>query len=229
MTLENLEAYGFEVHDVENLREHYARTCRLWAERLHARFDEAIAEVGEAKARLWLLYLTGCSLGFDGGSVLIYQTVATRRARGRQRAAADARGSLSVARRCPVGGRSAEKPSSHRRSSPSRPASPHNTRPRLCVLFFTSVRRMSGSLSMPPSCAMMVKPQRRQGSCNGQFQLADRDPAADPFRFRKTPGHRLHVDQDVRAEAARIRIAVGCSAFSSASEAVVTRWIGSFL
>lgn len=82
MTLENLEAYGFEVHDVEDLREHYARTCRLWAERLHARFDEAIAEVGEAKARLWLLYLTGCSLGFDGGSVLIYQTVATKRRRG---------------------------------------------------------------------------------------------------------------------------------------------------
>lgn len=82
MTLENLEAYGFEVHDVEDLREHYARTCRLWAERLHARFDEAIAEVGEAKARLWLLYLTGCSLGFDGGSILIYQTVATRRVRG---------------------------------------------------------------------------------------------------------------------------------------------------
>ncbi|HEV2896475.1 MAG TPA: cyclopropane-fatty-acyl-phospholipid synthase family protein [Pseudaminobacter sp.] len=82
MTVENLEAYGFEVHDVENLREHYASTCRLWAERLHARFDEAIAEVGEAKARLWLLYLTGCSLGFIGGSVQIYQTVATRRARG---------------------------------------------------------------------------------------------------------------------------------------------------
>ncbi|MEW9805892.1 class I SAM-dependent methyltransferase [Mesorhizobium sp. ZMM04-5] len=83
MTVENLEAYGFEVHDVEDLREHYARTCRLWAERLHARFDEAVAEVGEPKARLWLLYLTGCSLGFDGGSVLIYQTVATKRARGR--------------------------------------------------------------------------------------------------------------------------------------------------
>ncbi|TIO01631.1 MAG: SAM-dependent methyltransferase, partial [Mesorhizobium sp.] len=58
MTLGNLEARGFLVHDVENLREHYQRTCRLWAERLHARFDEAIAEVGEAKARLWLLYLT---------------------------------------------------------------------------------------------------------------------------------------------------------------------------
>jgi cyclopropane-fatty-acyl-phospholipid synthase len=82
MTLENLEANGFEVHDVESLREHYQRTCRLWAERLHARFDEAIAEVGEAKARLWLFYLTGCSLAFERNSAMIYQTVATRRAPG---------------------------------------------------------------------------------------------------------------------------------------------------
>lgn len=82
VSIQNLEAHGFEVHDVENLREHYARTCRLWAERLQARFDEAIAEVGEAKARLWLFYLTGCSIGFDGGSMLIFQTVATKRTRG---------------------------------------------------------------------------------------------------------------------------------------------------
>ncbi|RWM06328.1 MAG: class I SAM-dependent methyltransferase [Mesorhizobium sp.] len=82
MTLGNLEAHGFLVHDVENLREHYARTCRLWAERLHARFDEAIAEVGEAKARLWLLYLSGCSIAFERASAQIFQTVATKRARG---------------------------------------------------------------------------------------------------------------------------------------------------
>ncbi|TPM38874.1 class I SAM-dependent methyltransferase [Mesorhizobium sp. B2-2-3] len=82
MTCGNLEAHGFLVHDVENLREHYARTCRLWAERLHARFDEAIAEVGEAKARLWLLYLTGCSIAFDHASAQIFQTVATKRTRG---------------------------------------------------------------------------------------------------------------------------------------------------
>ena len=61
MTLGGLEAHGFLVYDVENLREHYARTCRLWAERLQSRFSEAVAEVGEARARLWLLYLTGCS------------------------------------------------------------------------------------------------------------------------------------------------------------------------
>lgn len=82
MTLGNLEAHGFLVYDAENLREHYAQTCRLWAERLHARFDEAIAEVGEARARLWLLYLTGCSVTFERGSTQIFQTVVTKRARG---------------------------------------------------------------------------------------------------------------------------------------------------
>jgi cyclopropane-fatty-acyl-phospholipid synthase len=82
MTIQHLETYDFEVHDVENLREHYARTCRLWAERLAARFDEAIAEVGEPRARLWLLYLSGCSLGFEDGSIRVYQSVATRRAKG---------------------------------------------------------------------------------------------------------------------------------------------------
>jgi cyclopropane-fatty-acyl-phospholipid synthase len=82
MTVGSMEAHGFYVHDVENLREHYARTCRLWAERLQARFAEAIAEVGEPKARLWLLYLTGCSIGFERGSIQIFQTVATKRKRG---------------------------------------------------------------------------------------------------------------------------------------------------
>ena len=82
MTLGNLEKHGFLVYDVENLREHYARTCRLWAERLEKRFDEAIAEVGEPRARLWLLYLTGCSITFQRGSTQIFQTVATRRTGG---------------------------------------------------------------------------------------------------------------------------------------------------
>lgn len=82
MTLANLEAYGMEVHDVENLREHYGRTCRLWAERLWARFDEAKAEVSEPRARLWYFYLAGCAIAFERGTVQINQTVATKRKRG---------------------------------------------------------------------------------------------------------------------------------------------------
>ena len=82
MTVGNLEGHGFEVHDVENLREHYGRTCRLWAERLHAHFEKAIAEVGYRKARLWLLYLSGCALAFERGTVQINQTLASKRKRG---------------------------------------------------------------------------------------------------------------------------------------------------
>lgn len=82
MTIENLEGHGFEVHDVENLREHYGQTCRLWAERLNAQFDKAVEEVGYPKARLWILYLAGCALAFERGTVQINQTVASKRKRG---------------------------------------------------------------------------------------------------------------------------------------------------
>lgn len=81
-TVDGLERNGFEVHDVEGWREHYARTTKLWAERLHANRAAAEQEVGAAKTRLWLLYLAGVSLGFERGTIGIFQTVATKRARG---------------------------------------------------------------------------------------------------------------------------------------------------
>jgi cyclopropane-fatty-acyl-phospholipid synthase len=81
-TIDGLERNGFEVHDVEGWREHYARTTRLWTERLHAEREAAERAVGAAKARLWLLYLAGVSLGFERGTIGVFQTVATKRARG---------------------------------------------------------------------------------------------------------------------------------------------------
>jgi cyclopropane-fatty-acyl-phospholipid synthase len=81
-TVQDLERSGFEVHDVEGWREHYGRTCRLWTERLHANRAAAEAEVGAARTRLWLLYLAGVCLGFERGTIGIFQTVATKRARG---------------------------------------------------------------------------------------------------------------------------------------------------
>ncbi|VVT17643.1 cyclopropane-fatty-acyl-phospholipid synthase family protein [Hoeflea sp. EC-HK425] len=81
-TVMMLEQHGFEVHDVENWREHYQRTCRLWHDRLLANYQAAVAEVGEVKARLWLVYLGGCSIAFERNTVRIYQTVTTRSARG---------------------------------------------------------------------------------------------------------------------------------------------------
>jgi cyclopropane-fatty-acyl-phospholipid synthase len=81
-TLANLERGGFEVHDVEAWREHYGRTTRVWCQRLYASREAAAQEVGEAKTRLWLLYLAGVALAFERGTIGIFQTVATRRARG---------------------------------------------------------------------------------------------------------------------------------------------------
>jgi cyclopropane-fatty-acyl-phospholipid synthase len=81
-TLVNLERGGFEVHDVEGWREHYGRTTRVWCERLYASREAAAQEVGEAKTRLWLLYLAGVALAFERGTIGVFQTVATRRARG---------------------------------------------------------------------------------------------------------------------------------------------------
>ncbi|HMQ57517.1 MAG TPA: cyclopropane-fatty-acyl-phospholipid synthase family protein, partial [Rhizobiaceae bacterium] len=81
-TVTGLELHGFEVHDVENLREHYQRTCRHWHDRLLAQYDAAIAEVGEVKTRLWLIYLAASSIAFERNSVRLCQTLASHKRRG---------------------------------------------------------------------------------------------------------------------------------------------------
>ena len=75
VTTHVLAPAGMSVIDVENLRLHYARTCRQWAERLQARAEEARAIVGERIYRTWLLYLTCSSVAFAGGSIGLYQVL----------------------------------------------------------------------------------------------------------------------------------------------------------
>jgi cyclopropane-fatty-acyl-phospholipid synthase len=82
MTVTNLERLGFEVHDVEGWREHFQKTCRLWAERLYARKEEAIAEIGWPRTRLWLLYFALFSMAFERGTTNVFQTVASKRRTG---------------------------------------------------------------------------------------------------------------------------------------------------
>ncbi|MGH8802061.1 MAG: class I SAM-dependent methyltransferase, partial [Casimicrobiaceae bacterium] len=82
MSITNLERYGFEVHDVEAWREHYARTTRLWHDRLSANRAAAEREVGAVKTRLWIAYLAAASIGFARNSVGIFQTLASKRVRG---------------------------------------------------------------------------------------------------------------------------------------------------
>jgi cyclopropane-fatty-acyl-phospholipid synthase len=72
------ERSGFEIRDVENLREHYARTLRAWVSNLERHRDEAIAQAGEAAYRIWWLYMAASAVSFDNASVGIYQSLLAR-------------------------------------------------------------------------------------------------------------------------------------------------------
>jgi cyclopropane-fatty-acyl-phospholipid synthase len=80
MTTDFLENSGFEVHDVESWREHYALTLKYWCKNLSANKEEAIRLVGAERYRLWVAYMAGGSVGFTAGSIKIFQVVATKRA-----------------------------------------------------------------------------------------------------------------------------------------------------
>ena len=69
------EAAGFEVRDVENLREHYALTLRHWVSRLEAHHREASALVGEAVYRTWRLYMSFCVVQFEAGQIAVNQSL----------------------------------------------------------------------------------------------------------------------------------------------------------
>jgi cyclopropane-fatty-acyl-phospholipid synthase len=76
------ERAGFEVRDVENLREHYALTLRLWAMRLEARRDEAIRLTDEVTFRTWRAHLVSSAHLFETAAVSVHQTLLSRPERG---------------------------------------------------------------------------------------------------------------------------------------------------
>jgi cyclopropane-fatty-acyl-phospholipid synthase len=73
---------GFEVRHEENLREHYAKTLAAWCANLDAHWDEAVAEVGQATARVWRLYMAGSRLGFERNQIQLHQVLGVRLAAG---------------------------------------------------------------------------------------------------------------------------------------------------
>lgn len=77
------EAAGFEVRDVENLREHYERTLRLWVNNLERRADQALRHVSEVTYRIWRLYMAGCAAAFHRGDIAVFQMLLSRPASGR--------------------------------------------------------------------------------------------------------------------------------------------------
>ncbi len=69
------EEAGWEIRDVEDWREHYAQTLRLWVRNLEQHHQQAIQLVDEASYRAWRLYMASSAMGFDIQRVKIYQTL----------------------------------------------------------------------------------------------------------------------------------------------------------
>lgn len=66
---------GFELRDVENLREHYDRTLRHWVARLEAHEAEALALVGQERYRVWRLYMSASASYFRREHIELVQTL----------------------------------------------------------------------------------------------------------------------------------------------------------
>jgi cyclopropane-fatty-acyl-phospholipid synthase len=74
-TVRIAEALGFEVRDVESLREHYARTLGRWVERLESGYEEAKRITNETVYRIWRIYMAGSAHAFAVGRVNLYQVL----------------------------------------------------------------------------------------------------------------------------------------------------------
>ncbi|HEX9201292.1 MAG TPA: cyclopropane-fatty-acyl-phospholipid synthase family protein, partial [Acidobacteriaceae bacterium] len=72
------EAAGFEVRDVENLREHYELTLRAWVDGLKRNAGALLKQVSEVTYRTWLLYMAGSAAAFRRGDIAVYQTLLSR-------------------------------------------------------------------------------------------------------------------------------------------------------
>ncbi|CAN5152047.1 class I SAM-dependent methyltransferase [soil metagenome] len=74
----DMQDAGLEVRHVENLREHYAMTCRDWSVNLEANWDACVAEAGEGTAKVWGIYMAGSRLAFERNEIELHQVLAVK-------------------------------------------------------------------------------------------------------------------------------------------------------
>ncbi|MFE5034547.1 class I SAM-dependent methyltransferase [Streptomyces sp. NPDC056683] len=77
-TVTQLERAGFEVRDVESIREHYARTLRRWVANLEADWPRAVRLTSPGRARVWRLYMAASALAFEHNRIGVNQVLAVR-------------------------------------------------------------------------------------------------------------------------------------------------------
>ncbi|KUL42616.1 cyclopropane-fatty-acyl-phospholipid synthase [Streptomyces sp. NRRL F-4489] len=77
-TVAQLEEAGFEVRDVEAIREHYALTLRQWVANLEEHWTEAVRLTSPGRARVWRLYMAASALSFERNRIGVNQVLAVR-------------------------------------------------------------------------------------------------------------------------------------------------------
>jgi cyclopropane-fatty-acyl-phospholipid synthase len=75
------EETGFEIRDVEGLREHYALTLRHWVKRLEANREKAIALTSPETYRIWRIYMAGSAYSFETGRIGLFQSLLVKSGR----------------------------------------------------------------------------------------------------------------------------------------------------
>ena len=73
------EGAGFELRDLESLREHYVATLRQWVRRLEANEAQARALTSDVTYRVWRLYMAASAYGFRVGRIGIIQSLLAKR------------------------------------------------------------------------------------------------------------------------------------------------------
>lgn len=83
--LATAEQAGFEVRDVESLREHYELTLRNWVRRLEDRAEEARQVADPISYRIWRLYMSAAAYRFQMNRLSVYQALLVRPDGGRSK------------------------------------------------------------------------------------------------------------------------------------------------
>ncbi|MEU7279295.1 cyclopropane-fatty-acyl-phospholipid synthase family protein [Streptomyces sp. NPDC045431] len=77
-TTATLEEAGFEVRDIEALRDHYALTLRQWVANLEADWARAQRLTSPGRARVWRLYMAASAVSFERNRIGVNQVLAVK-------------------------------------------------------------------------------------------------------------------------------------------------------
>ncbi|ATW48859.1 SAM-dependent methyltransferase [Streptomyces peucetius] len=77
-TVATLEEAGFEVRDVQAIREHYARTLRAWVANLERAWSQAARLTSTGRARVWRLYMAASAASFERNRIGVNQILAVK-------------------------------------------------------------------------------------------------------------------------------------------------------